>query len=373
MFGDYQDRVRTRPDAVGADVVFRPHQVLRDSELRRLFSGPWRVIINQQDTIAVDFPNYYPSPRHYELVVNVQKASLRRADYITTISYAAQREVLRFCPDLEPRRFKMVHDGADHLNVVESHRPQAVSPDRPFLAVVGSAFLHKNRLFALDVMEEMLRRGYEGDLVLIGVEPFFGSSIAEEAKRTAVPSALHRRVLNLGPVPNAEKWWILEHADAVLYPSTLEGFGLIPFEAALMGTPCLCANVSSLPEVCGPDATLAHGFDVAEWAQILTGWLRDPPSAKRQVEVLRRRRETFRWDNAAVGIWDAIDETMALPRRWPGDQLGPRSVHVERASPGLSRPDRLLHETRRGMALMQRRVESALRREPVNRGYRSER
>ena len=59
---------------------------------------------------------------------------------------------------------------------------------------------------------------------------------------------LAERVVDLGAVSEAEKLWLLSSAAAVLYPTTSEGFGLIPFEAARAGTPCLFAWHTSLAE-----------------------------------------------------------------------------------------------------------------------------
>ena len=38
-------------------------------------------------------------------------------------------------------------------------------------------------------------------------------------------------------VSSAERNWLLKHAELVLYPTSAEGFGLIPHEAAAFGTP----------------------------------------------------------------------------------------------------------------------------------------
>ncbi len=46
----------------------------------------------------------------------------------------------------------------------------------------------------------------------------------------------------------AEKAWLYAHAAAVVYPTIYEGFGLVPFEAAAHGTPCLFAPQASLRE-----------------------------------------------------------------------------------------------------------------------------
>ena len=43
----------------------------------------------------------------------------------------------------------------------------------------------------------------------------------------------------LSEVEPAERNWLLANAACVLYPTSAEGFGLLPFEAASFGTPCV--------------------------------------------------------------------------------------------------------------------------------------
>ncbi len=75
-----------------------------------------------------------------------------------------------------------------------------------------------------------------------------GSSGGEEAEYLAARPALAARVLDFAAVAEAEKLWLLAEAAAVVYPTTYEGFGLVPFEAARVGTPCLFAWHTSLAD-----------------------------------------------------------------------------------------------------------------------------
>ena len=56
-------------------------------------------------------------------------------------------------------------------------------------------------------------------------------------------------MVDLGAVDEAEKAWLYANAALVLYPTVNEGFGLVPFEAADAGAPCLWAAHSSLAEL----------------------------------------------------------------------------------------------------------------------------
>ena len=47
---------------------------------------------------------------------------------------------------------------------------------------------------------------------------------------------------------------LIRGARAALFPSLYEGFGLPALEAMLLGTPVICTQTSSLPEVVGDAA-----------------------------------------------------------------------------------------------------------------------
>ena len=89
-------------------------------------------------------------------------------------------------------------------------------------------------------------------------------------------------------------------ADVLVYPSTYEIFGLVPFEALLCGTPvivtddCGCGEIIKKAE-CG---YLAHYGDVAGLAEALRFALEHPDVNKRMVEAGRRYiEEHLAWES----------------------------------------------------------------------------
>lgn len=78
-------------------------------------------------------------------------------------------------------------------------------------------------------------------------------------------------------------------ATLFVYPSILEGFGLPPLEAMACGTPVICSNQSSLPEVVGDAAIVIDPTDVSAWSDALAQLLQDPSQrALRRAAGLQR-------------------------------------------------------------------------------------
>ena len=112
----------------------------------------------------------------------------------------------------------------------------------------------------------------------------------------------------LGFVPDATLAALYRMAAVFVFPSLYEGFGLPPLEAMASGTPVICANVSSLPEVVGDAAFLIDPLDPQAMADAMSRVLLD---ADLRAEMIRRGRErvhAFSWERSVKRIHDIYGE-----------------------------------------------------------------
>jgi glycosyltransferase involved in cell wall biosynthesis len=106
------------------------------------------------------------------------------------------------------------------------------------------------------------------------------------------------------------------HSGAALFcfPSLYEGFGLPPLEAMACGTPVVCSNAASLPEVVGDAALTVDPTDVEGLAVAMHRVLSDPDlAAELHARGLARAR-TFTWERTAretVAVYRRVLETAA--------------------------------------------------------------
>jgi glycosyltransferase involved in cell wall biosynthesis len=103
----------------------------------------------------------------------------------------------------------------------------------------------------------------------------------------------------LGGVPASELAELYRLADAFVYPSEREGFGLPPLEAMACGTPTIALRASSVPEVVGDGAILMDRLDVGAWAGAVRTVLQDPDL---RADLARRgleRAAGFSWTRCA--------------------------------------------------------------------------
>ncbi len=263
-------------DAAGtsqpSDVCHRPYQVTSPDDARLLRHLGHRLVITQLDNIAYRNPAYFEGYEQWRQYRRMTMAALAGADQVVFISRDAARDA-RTLDLVDEERINVIPLGTEQT--LSALYPEPVRPaiagrigDRPFLLCLGTDFLHKNRPFALRLLDALTRSGeFDGLLVMAGPKVAAGSSAGEEAAYLATRPKLAARVLDVGAVEEAEKQWLLASAAAVVYPTTYEGFGLIPFEAARVGTPCVFPWHTSLADNFSRELALIVPWDEDETAK----------------------------------------------------------------------------------------------------------
>lgn len=293
-------QARTWSDALESgerlDVLHRPYQPGADTDFGRYRHVARAVAVTILDFIAYDNPAYHESPLAYRAYRRAFDAKVRQADQLFAISrHVGERLERQFAHQLlAPVR--SIHLGTDHLDGIGDRHARpvvfaALSP-KQFIAVLGNDFAHKNRDFAVKVFAEMCRRGYQGYLVLAGFHLDSGSSYAYEL---AEAGDFAGRVLRVGALPANDKTWLLGNAALVMYPTSSEGFGLIPFEAAALGTPTAFVRFGPLSETM-PAVPAAPAWRVREFADHVFSLLADPEAC---VGAVRAAAATLSWDRCA--------------------------------------------------------------------------
>ena len=240
------------------NIVHRPYQVSSDTDLPLLNQLGERLVITHLDLISYFNPGYHASFERWWDFQGLTRLALGMADGVIFISRHAARSALAG-GIVDPSRASVIYLGTDHTLpalIGEARRPEALGDmdSRPFLLNLGTDFRHKNRRFALRLLEELrTRHGWDGLLVLAGPHVPIGSSAGEEAEFLAAHPSLRGHVATLGAIDEAEKAWLYREATGVLYPTIHEGFGLLPFEAAgsraalPLCAPVVAGRASSLP------------------------------------------------------------------------------------------------------------------------------
>lgn len=316
------------------DVVHLPLQVSRPEDLALLDSMGNRIVMTQQDLIAYHNPAYSNTYDEWERYRATIRLALAYADRVVFFSHSAANEALG--EDLvDPARTATVYIGTDHtVGQVPAHeRPPAgieALRGRPFLLCLGTDFAHKNRVFALRVLQSLQsRHGYDGALVLAGPHVAVGSSRPEEAEFLALYPSIRDVVVDVAAVDEGEKRWLLRSATLMVYPSVHEGFGLVPFESAEAGLACAFASNTSISELLPSKLALIQQWNADATADRLAPYIASADLRAEHVAGVRAAGARFTWRATAERLVDlygsAVDGPVAEVRKLasaPGGALG---------------------------------------------------
>ena len=299
-----------------AHVVFRPYQVRDAGELEWLRTVADRVVINQLDFIAYHDAAYFGSDAEWRQYRDLARLTASTVDALTFISRHSRDSAAAegLLPADKPNR--IIYNGTDHTALVTDtpSRPAGTDTLEPgFLLCLGVSYHHKNRLFALRMLAELDAGGWRGSLVLAGANPPYGSSVAEEAKFLTMHPQLADRVVNIGTFSDGEKVWLYRNAGLVLYPTVSEGFGLIPFEAAHFGAPCLSTRQGGLDEVLPAGIPTITRYDASAAAATARILLDDPAAGQKVVEEILGKGAEYTWEKVAADLTVVLTEVTARP------------------------------------------------------------
>jgi glycosyltransferase involved in cell wall biosynthesis len=306
-----------------SSVFHRPQQVFGVGDMRFALRLGERLVVNQLDLIAYRNPAYHPDATSWLRYRRVGRQALASADRVVVSSEHTRRELLTD-ELVDEGRVRLIPPGLDHRSRVYQSAadadpgaaPAAVPEDVPFMLCLGTDFRHKNRVFALRLLDRLREHhGWEGHLVLAGTHVPYGSSRELEDELLARSPELRQAVLELGSIDEQEKAWLMQRAAAVVYPSVYEGFGLVPLEAALSGVPCVFAPQSSLAEVLPAEAAAIVPWDPGASAARAYELLENPLTRTRQVQALTAVAEGFRWEQAAEATVEVYREALVAPVR----------------------------------------------------------
>ncbi len=223
----------------------------------------------------------------------------RQAGSVISVSHYTQQRLGRLLPSLRAP----VDVIPNAVDPVWKEPVSGPSPHpRPYLVAIGNVKPHKN---LARVAEALALSGSECDLVLVGQNRgFAGGGGLPRRLREALGDRLHFT----GFVPEADLRHWVAHAEALLFLSLYEGFGLPPLEAMAVGTPVLASRSASVPEVCANAAEYCDATDVEDIARGLDRLLGDPQRAQELVALGKERAAQFCWERSA-------DETAEILRR----------------------------------------------------------
>ena len=232
-------------------------------------AAPCPVIITMHDIIYRLYPQAFGW--WWVRFMNSMTPAVRAAAAIICGSECSQRDIVQ-AYSLPPERVHVIPYGVDHDRF---HPGAGLDPTwagrlgirSGYVLHVGELSQRKNIPTLLRAVARLREQGKwnERQLVLAGSDAP-GMHGADEIFRTIAELELRASVVLAGRVPDEHLPGLYANAALLVMPSVYEGFGFPVAEAMASGTPVVCSNVSSLPEVAGDAARLVPPTDIESLA-----------------------------------------------------------------------------------------------------------
>jgi len=238
--------------------------------------------------------------------------TLYRAERLVAVSDATAEDLVEHL-GVSRRRIHTVHEGLDpsFADPVELDRVDSESDlPRQYVLVVSTIEPRKNVVNMLRAFRLLVEWGYPGELLLVGHWGWRTEAIRRELEGSPVRDRIRR----VDYAPRLQLPLLYRGADALLFPSLLEGFGLPLLEAMACGAPVVTSGQSAMPEVAGPAAAYADPASPHSIASAAASVISDPQHRERLVELGRKRAARFSWDRAAAATAQTLRLAAGLPQ-----------------------------------------------------------
>jgi glycosyltransferase involved in cell wall biosynthesis len=266
---------------------------VHDITFRKYFDASWWSF-----NMAPRFLSFITRNGLYKSAAVVAVSNFTKEDIITSFKLN----------DTVKEKIRVIYEGWEHLQPIpEQPVTQETYPEyKNYLFYVGTTRLHKNMknlLKAFALAKNNLRE--EVKIIVSGNASYLDD---EDKKSIEKINSDGERIIFTGFVSKNILEQLFRNADAFIFPSLSEGFGIPVLESFYFEKPLLCSNTTSLPEIAGNAALYFAPEDPQSIAQAIATFYTELPLRHRLIANGKERLKLFSWEKMAK-------ETTALYRK----------------------------------------------------------
>lgn len=239
--------------------------------------------------------------------------SLKHAQTVIAISEFTKQALIE-AYQTTPEKVAVVHNGypaALYKSIPDQNTQAAVLARHgikpPYIFYVGRLDKKKNITTLIEAFARLKQRrgqSFQHTLCLAG-DASFGF---DEVKYTIHEYNVMEQVRLIGWVAEADLPSLFAAADAFVFPSRYEGFGIPLLQAMAMETPIAASSAASIPEVVGEAAVLFDPTNAEEMSLALEKVIYDQSTRERLIAAGTKRVQAFSWEKAAQKLLDIFQD-----------------------------------------------------------------
>ena len=274
-----------------------------------MVSPTWSLVMHLKTMHAFTAPGSMPLGARLYRQMNYPR-SVRLADAVIINSESLRSEVLRYL-NVDPAKLRLINEAVDHdifkPDDIDLARTYVASygVTKPYVLFVSSLWKYKNCDGLLRAWK-IARNELSGrQLAIVGAGR--DEKYVAELHALVAELGIGDDVVFVGGVPLEETVDFYRAADAFVYPSLNETFGLPILEAMACGCPVVTSDVSAMPETAGGAALLADPKAPESLAGAIVK-AAQPGNRDRLLDLGFTRARQFTWAATAAQTLDVYRE-----------------------------------------------------------------
>lgn len=234
----------------------------------------------------------------YKLILTI---ALRRSARIITVSKSTKEELISHYR-LSSEKITVTYEASGLETKTTTQGPALV--EGQYLLYVGNAYPHKNIKRLLKVFLNIQKKQPNLKLVLVGSKDYFYRKL--EKKNDS------KSIIFFGLAEDKQLLNLYQRAQAFVFPSLMEGFGLPPLEAMAFGCPVVTSGSSSIPEVCGPAALYFNPQNSPEIEKKIIRILQDKKLRQKLIQLGLKQVRKYDWKDTAKKTLEIYESSFGL-------------------------------------------------------------
>lgn len=268
-----------------------------------------KTVVTIHDIIFMRHPEWYNWPDTKIYAWKFRK-TCAEADRIIAISECTKRDIMLY-GGVSPEKIDVIYQSCGsrykmregEKKMHEVHTGYML-PER-YIVNVGTIEERKNVLLAVKALRMLPE---DISLVIVGK----ATSYTEKVKAYIRENALESRVKILHNVPNEDLPAIYQMAEACVYPSRYEGFGVPVIEAIQSGLPVVACTGSCLEEAGGNGTIYVDPDDVYAMAEAIKQVVKGAPGREERIAASRQYITRFEGNNVAQQVMNVYRDVLGI-------------------------------------------------------------
>lgn len=261
-------------------------------------------IVTVHDLIPLKYPELSPKWKYYYRYA--LPFLLKQSQGIICVSEYTKQDIVKNYR-LDPDSINVVYNGyAQDLFYPQADPTilQQYGLDK-YLLYVGDMRFYKNLRRCLEAFDSLPLKDYQ--FVITGRKDSF---FYPEIERQTAKLAAKDRIIFLDYVPSETLPSLYSMAQALVFASLYEGFGLPLLEAMACGCPVITSKVTSIPEVGGDSVLYVDPYSVDSIAQGMYQILTNPELSNHLRHQGLARAKLFSWDRTTEGVCQVLENCL---------------------------------------------------------------